>query len=260
MIRAMWTSATGMNAQELMVNTIANNLANVNTTSFKKGRAEFEDLFYATYNQPGSETPAGGTVPVGIQVGMGVKPVAIQKIFSQGDNLETKNPLDVAIEGKGYFQLISDGDEVYTRDGAFKTDSEGYIVNARGERLQPEFVVPEQTANVTISNSGVITCLSSSGTTLATGNIPLYIFANPGGLNSIGMNQYVATPASGDAIEGVPGTDNFGTLSSGFLEMSNVDAVEEMVNMIAAQRAYELNSKCITTADQMLQTVNSMVR
>jgi flagellar basal-body rod protein FlgG len=243
-----------------MVNTIANNLANVNTTSFKKSRAEFEDLFYAMYSQPGSTTPTGGTVPVGIQVGMGVKPQDIQKIFSQGDFLETKDSLNMAIEGMGFFQLLSDGNEVYTRDGTFKMDSEGYIVNAAGERLQPEFAVPQQTATITISKSGVITCLSSSGTTLATGNIPIYNFANPAGLKSIGMNQYVATPASGDAVEGVPGTDNFGTISSGFVEMSNVDAVEEMVNMITAQRAYELNSKCITTSNEMLQTVVGLIR
>ena len=260
MIRAMWTAATGRNAQELMVNTIANNLANVNTTSFKKSRAEFEDLFYSTYNQPGSPTPAGGTVPVGIQVGMGVKPLAVQKIFSQGDYLETKNNLDLSIEGKGFFQVLADGNQVYTRDGAFKIDSEGYLVNARGERLQPEFAVPQETANITISKSGAITCLSNAGTALASGNIPIYNFPNPAGLNSIGLNEYVATPASGDAVEGTPGTENFGTLSSGFLEMSNVDAVEEMVNMIAAQRAYELNSKCINTADQMLQTVNGLAR
>jgi flagellar basal-body rod protein FlgG len=260
MIRAMWTSATGMGAQELMVNTIANNLANVNTTSFKKSRAEFEDLFYSTYNQPGSPTTAGGTVPVGIQVGMGVKPLAVQKIFSQGDYLETKNSLDLSIEGKGFFQVLSEGNQVYTRDGAFKIDSEGYVVNARGDRLQPEFSVPQQTANITVSKAGLITCLSNAGTALATGNIPIYNFPNPAGLSSIGMNQYVATPASGDAVEGTPGTENFGTISSGFLEMSNVDAVEEMVNMIAAQRAYELNSKCINTSDQMLQTVNALAR
>ena len=260
MIRAMWTSATGMNAQELMINTISNNLANVNTTSFKKSRAEFEDLFYATYNQPGSPTPAGGTVPVGIQVGMGVKPLDVQKMFSQGDYLETKNNLDMAIEGKGFFKVLSDGNEVYTRDGAFKMDSEGYIVNARGDRLQPEFAVPQQTAEVTVSKSGAITCLSTAGTVLATGNIPIYNFPNPAGLKSIGMNQYVSTPASGDAVEGTPGTENFGTISSGFLEMSNVDAVEEMVNMISAQRAYELNSKCITTSNEMLQTVSGLVR
>ncbi len=260
MIRAMWTSATGMNAQEMMVNTIANNLANVNTTSFKKSRVDFEDLFYATYTGKGSQTPEGGTVPVGIEVGMGVRPVAIQKIFTQGDYLQTDNSLDLSIEGNGFFLVLSDGDEVYTRDGAFKIDSEGYVVNSRGERLQPEITVPQDTATITVSKAGEITCLSNDGDTLATGDIPIYIFPNPAGLRSLGMNQYAATPASGDAIEGTPGEDNFGTISSGFLEMSNVDAVEEMVNLIAAQRVYELNSKSITTSDEMLQTVTGLVR
>ena len=260
MIRAMWTAATGMNAQELMVNTIANNLANTNTTSYKKSRVDFEDLYYATYNQPGSPTPTGGTVPVGIQVGMGVQPVSIQKIFTQGDYLQTNNNLDMAIQGNGFFHLIADGNDVYTRDGSFKMDSEGYIVNSRGERLQPEFKVPQQTSNITISQSGQINCLSNGGTVLATGNIPTYIFPNTAGLESIGMNEYVPTPASGDAIEGTPGKDNFGTISQGNLEMSNVDAIAEMVNMIAAQRAYELNSKCITASDNMLQTAAGIVR
>jgi flagellar basal-body rod protein FlgG len=260
MIRAMWTAATGMNAQELMVNTIANNLANSNTTSFKKSRVDFEDLYYATYNQQGSPTTAGGTVPVGIQVGMGVQPVAVEKIFTQGDYSATSNNLDMAIEGNGFFHLISEGNDVYTRDGSFQMDSEGYIVNSRGDRLQPEFKIPQQTSSITISKSGLISCLSSSGTVLSTGNIPTYIFTNTAGLKSIGMNEYIPTPASGDAIEGTPGTDNFGTISQGNLEMSNVDAITEMVGMIAAQRAYELNSKCITVSDSMLQTASGIVR
>jgi flagellar basal-body rod protein FlgG len=260
MIRAMWTAATGMNAQELMVNTIANNLANTNTTSFKKSRVDFEDLYYATYNQQGSPTPVGGTVPVGIQVGMGVQPVAIEKIFTQGDYSETGNNLDMAIQGNGFFHLVANGTDVYTRDGTFQMDSQGYVVDAMGDRLQPEFKVPQQTSNITVSNAGQINCLSNNGTVLATGNIPLYIFPNTAGLNSIGMNQYIATPASGDAIEGTPGQNNVGTISQGNLEMSNVDAVTEMVGMIAAQRAYELNSKCITVSDDMLQTAAGIVR
>ncbi|HPC48253.1 MAG TPA: flagellar basal-body rod protein FlgG, partial [Deltaproteobacteria bacterium] len=251
---------TGMSAQEMLVNTIANNLANVNTTGFKRSRVDFEDLFYATYTGKGSQTTEGGTLPVGIEVGMGVRPVAIQKIFTQGDYMQTGNSLDLAIEGKGFFKILADGEEGYTRDGSFKIDSEGYIVNSRGERLQPEFTVPPETATITVSKTGVITCLSNAGDTLATGNIPIYIFPNPSGLRALGMNQYAMTPASGDAIEGTPGSDNFGTISSGYLEMSNVDAVEEMVNMIAAQRAYELNSKSIKASDDMLQTVTGLVR
>ncbi|MGC9323907.1 MAG: flagellar basal-body rod protein FlgG [Desulfomonilia bacterium] len=260
MIRAMWTSASGMSAQQMIIDVMANNLANVNTTGFKKSRTEFEDLFYATYKEKGSPTTTGGSVPVGIQVGMGTRPVSVQKIFSQGDYLETKNNLDMAIEGDGFFLVLSDGEEVYTRDGAFKIDSEGYIVNSRGERLQPDFAVPVETATITIAKNGDISCLSSGGEVLSTGQIPLYMFTNPAGLKSIGRNSYVTTPASGDPIQGVAGTDNFGTISQGYLEMSNVDAVEEMINMIAGQRAYEINSKAIKTADAMLQVVNGIAR
>ena len=256
----MWTAASGMSAQQMMIDVTANNLANVNTTSFKKSRADFEDLFYATYKDKGSPTTAGGNVPVGIQVGMGTRPVSVQKIFSQGDYMETKNDLDLSIEGDGFFRIISDDEEVYTRDGAFQIDSDGYIVNARGDRLQPDFAVPADTASITIAKNGDITCLSSNGEALSTGQIPIYIFTNPAGLNSVGRNGYTSTDASGDPIEGVAGTDNYGTIAQGYLEMSNVDSIEEMINMIVGQRAYEINSKAIKTADSMLQVTNSIVR
>lgn len=260
MIRAMWTAATGMSAQQMMIDVTANNLANVSTTSFKKSRADFEDLFYATYKDKGSPTTTGGSVPVGIQVGMGTRPVSVQKIFSQGDYMETKNDLDLAIEGDGFFMVISDDEEVYTRDGSFKLDSDGYIVNSRGDRLQPDFSVPSTAASITIAKNGDITCLSSNGEVLSTGQIPVYMFTNPAGLNSIGRNGFTPTEASGDPIQGVAGTDNFGTIAQGYLEMSNVDAIEEMINMIVGQRAYELNSKAIKTADSMLQVANGVVR
>ncbi len=260
MIRALWTGATGMNAQQLMIDVMANNLANVSTTGFKKSRTNFEDLFYATHRDKGAPTDAGGTVPVGIEVGMGTKPTSVQKIFTQGDYTETKNDLDLAIEGDGFFQVITENGEIYTRDGSFKKDSDGYIVNARGERLQPDFAIPENTANISIERNGEISCLSSGGEVLASGQIPIYTFTNPAGLNSIGMNAFVATPASGDPIQGVAGTDNTGTIAQGYLEMSNVDAIEEMINMIVGQRAYELNSKTIKTADSMLQTVTGITR
>ena len=260
MIRAMWTAATGMSAQQMLIDVTANNLANTNTTSFKKSRADFEDLFYATIKDKGSPTTAGGTVPVGVQVGMGTRPVSVKKIFSQGDYTETKNDLDLAIEGDGFFRIISDDKEVYTRDGAFQIDSDGYIVNSRGDRLQPDFSVPVETANITIAQNGDISCLSSGGEVLTTGQIPVYLFTNSAGLNSIGRNGYTATEASGDPIEGIAGTDNYGTISQGYLEMSNVDAIQEMINMIVGQRAYEINSKAIKTADSMLQVVNGIVR
>ena len=260
MIRAMWSAATGMNAQQMMIDVMANNLANVNTTGFKKSRANFEDLFYATYQEAGAPTAAGGTVPVGIQVGMGTRPVSVQKLFSQGDYLETKNELDVAIEGDGFFRLLSGDQEVYSRDGSFKRDNEGFIVNSRGNRLQPDFAIPGDTASITIAKDGEITCLSSEGEIIATGQIPIYVFTNPAGLKAVGMNEYIATEASGDPIEGVPGTENFGTLAQHYLEMSNVDAIEEMINMIVGQRAYEINSKSIKTADTMLGVVTSIAR
>jgi flagellar basal-body rod protein FlgG len=260
MIRAMWTAATGMSAQELLINTMANNLANVNTTGFKKSRSNFEDIFYANIRDAGATTATGGTIPVGIQVGMGVRPTSVQKIFTQGDYVQTKNELDMAIEGNGFFQVMSDSGEIYTRDGNFNKDKDGYIVNTRGERLQPDFAIPSDTATVTIDKSGNITCLSSGGDSLATGQIPVYIFTNPAGLKAIGKNAFVSTPASGDAIQGIAGTDNFGTITQGYLEMSNVDAVDEMIQMIVGQRAYEMNSKTIHAADEMLQTVSNLPR
>jgi flagellar basal-body rod protein FlgG len=256
----MWSAATGMNAQQLMIDVMANNLANVNTAGFKKSRANFEDLFYATQQDSGAPTAAGGTVPVGIQVGMGTRPISVQKMFSQGDYLETKNDLDMAIEGDGFFLVLSEDEEVYTRDGSFKRDSDGYIVNSRGDRLQPDFALPQDTESITIEKNGDITCLSSGGEVIATGQIPIYTFTNPAGLKAIGMNAYTPTPASGDPIQGVPGTDNFGTIAQGYLEMSNVDAIEEMINMIVGQRAYEINSKSIKTADTMLGVVTSIAR
>jgi len=260
MIKSMWTAATGMSAQQMLIDVLANNLANVNTTSFKKSRAEFEDLLYATYKEKGAPTTAGGNTPVGIQIGMGTRPVAVQKVFTLGDYAQTKNQLDLAIEGTGFFLMVSDDKEVYTRDGTFKLDSDGYIVNASGDRLQPEFAVPADTANITIAKNGDLSCLSASGDILATIQIPTYIFTNPAGLKSIGRNYYISTPASGDPVQGIPGESNFGTIAQGYLEMSNVEAVEEMINMIVGQRAYEMNSKVIRTADSMLQVANGLIR
>jgi flagellar basal-body rod protein FlgG len=191
---------------------------------------------------------------------MGTRPVAVQKIFTQGDYLETKNNLDLAIDGKGFFLVNSDGVDTYTRDGAFKVDSDGNVVNSRGDKLQPGITVAKETANITISKKGELSCIDSGGNVISTVQIPLYNFMNEAGLTSIGKNSYVPTPASGDAIQGLPGSTNFGTISQGNLEMSNVDAVEEMIAMIAGQRAYEMNSKAIQTSDSMLQTVTGLVR
>lgn len=260
MMRSLWTAATGMVAQQLNIDVISNNLANVNTIGFKKSRAEFEDLIYQDLKIAGSPTEDGGQIPTGMQVGMGVKPTTVHKFFSQGDFMNTDNPLDLVIQGDGFFQVDMNGEEAYTRAGAFKLDNEGRVVTAGGYPLQPEFVVPLETKNVVVSENGHMAALDKNGDELASVDIPLYTFINPAGLNSIGKNLYRTTEASGDPTEGVPGEENVGTVAQGFLEMSNVEIVDEMVQMIVGQRAYEINSKAVTTSDQMLQTVNQLKR
>jgi flagellar basal-body rod protein FlgG len=256
----MWSAASGMAAQQTNIDVISNNLANVNTTSFKKSRAEFQDLMYQTLNQGGSETPGGDQIPTGIQVGMGTETLGVQKMFMQGDFQQTKNELDVAIEGKGFFMVLSNDQERYTRAGNFKLDSEGNIVTASGDRLQPEMTVPEDTLSITISKYGQVTAFDVEGVGAVLGEIELYGFPNPAGLSSLGHNLYSATDASGDAIISTPGSEGTGTILQGFVEQSNVDVVEEMVSMIMAQRAYEINSKSIQTADSMLQAANNLKR
>lgn len=260
MMRGLWTAATGMTGQQTNLDVIANNLANVNTTGFKKSRAEFQDLLYQTHRYPGTENAEGQQIPVGIQVGMGTRPIAIQKMFSQGDYVQTGNPLDMAIEGEGFFRIIRNDEEFYTRNGAFKLNSEGTIVDTEGNPLDPEFVVPEETVEVAIDSGGNITALDEAGNELATGRITLVRFVNPGGLYAMGKNLYRATGASGEAVEGSPSEEGFGSIAQGFLENSNVDVVTEMVSMIVAQRAYEINSKAIQTADEMLSIANNLKR
>jgi flagellar basal-body rod protein FlgG len=256
----MWSAASGMAAQQTNIDVISNNLANVNTTSFKKSRAEFQDLMYQTLNQGGSETPGGDQIPTGIQVGMGTETLGVQKMFMQGDFQQTKNELDVAIEGKGFFMVLSNDQERYTRAGNFKLDSEGNIVTANGDRLQPEMTVPEGTLSITISKYGQVTAFDTEGVGEVLGELEIYGFPNPAGLSSLGHNLYGATDASGEAVVGTPGSEGMGTLLQGFVEQSNVDVVEEMVSMIMAQRAYEINSKSIQTADSMLQAANDLKR
>ena len=260
MLRGMWSAASGMAAQQTNIDVISNNLANVNTTSFKKSRAEFQDLMYQTLNQGGSETPGGDQIPTGIQVGMGTETLGVQKMFMQGDFQQTKNELDVAIEGKGFFMVLSNDQERYTRAGNFKLDSEGNIVTANGDRLQPEMTVPEGTLSISISKYGQVTAFDVDGVGAVLGEIELYGFPNPAGLSSLGHNLYSATDASGEAIINAPGSEGTGTILQGFVEQSNVDVVEEMVSMIMAQRAYEINSKSIQTADSMLQAANNLKR
>jgi flagellar basal-body rod protein FlgG len=258
MIRSLWTASTGMSAQQVNMDVIAHNLANANTTGFKRGRANFEDLMYQTIAAPGAETSTNSQLPTGIQIGMGTRNVAVQKVFEQGEFTQTSNQLDLAIQGKGFFKVMRGSDEVYTRAGTFKLDKDGYMVDPEGNRLQPEISIPTNATTVTIDPGGTITASDQNGTSLSSGTINLYDFQNPAGLLNVGQNYYQVSQASGDAQEGEPGVDGFGTILQGYLESSNINVVEEMVNLIVGQRAYEANSKVIKTSDQMLQMANNV--
>lgn len=260
MMRSLWTAATGMVAQQLNIDTISNNLANVNTIAFKKSRAEFEDLIYQSTRVAGAPAAGDNNVPVGIQVGMGVRPTSVHKFFSQGDYQNTNNPLDLAIEGDGFFQVMVNDELMYTRAGAFKLNEDGTVVTANGYILQPEFAVPAEAKSIVVSEQGRMVALDANGEELGATDIPLYTFINPAGLIARGKNLYTPSEASGDEVEVVPGEDNAGTIAQGFLEMSNVEVVDEMVNMIVGQRAYEMNSKAIQTSDSMLQTAVQLKR
>ncbi len=259
-MRALWTGASGMNSMQLNLDVISNNLANAKTTAYKRSRADFEDLIYQTIKMPGTENGDGTQMPTGMQVGLGSRPSAIQKIFTQGDYQSTGNNLDWAIEGRGFFKILVNGEELYTRAGAFKLDRDGYIVTSNGYKLQPEFAVPQGTINITIDAYGLITASDEAGNALAQSQLTITDFPNPAGLISIGRNLYRQSEASGDPIEGNPGTDSFGTIAQGFLEQSNVDVVQEMVDMIVTQRTYELNSKAVQTADDMLGIASNLKR
>ncbi len=262
MIRSLWTSATGMQAQALNLDVIANNLANVNTAGFKKSRAEFQDLLYETLRPAGTSSSQDTQVPTGIQIGHGTRPSTVLKIFSQGSMENTKNELDLAIEGDGFFQIIlPNGETAYTRDGSFKLDSDGRIVNSDGFALEPEISIPSDALSISVGIDGTVSVLQAGDSTPSEiGTIELARFVNPAGLISTGRNLYITSEASGDEMTGTPGEDGLGSLAQGFLEMSNVSVVDEMVSMITAQRAYEVNSKSIQTADEMLQMANNIKR
>jgi flagellar basal-body rod protein FlgG len=250
-----------MEAQQLQIDVISNNLANVNTNGYKRARADFQDLLYQTKRAPGGMSAAGNTVPTGIQLGQGVRPVAVQKIFVTGDLQQTQNELDVSIEGEGFFQIMRpNGELAYTRCGAFKRNAEGSIVTSDGFALEPEIQVPQEALTVTIGTDGTVSITTADSVdSEEIGTIQLVKFINPAGLKSIGRNLMTPTSASGEPISGVPGEEGFGTLAQGYLEKSNVNLVEEMVGMIVAQRAYEVSSKVISTADQMLQASTRVV-
>lgn len=262
MIRALWTAATGMVAQQLNIDTISNNLANVNTTGYKKMRMEFQDLLYQTIRPAGAVSYQGGMLPTGLQVGLGSRAAATTKIFTQGDFMQTDNALDIVIEGNGFFQVqMPDGTLAFTRNGALKTDVDGRLVTSEGYYIQPEISIPEGTTDISIGADGTVSVKVSGETDVQEiGNLELATFLNQSGLENIGKGLFRQTQASGEPIVTTPGMDGAGTLVQGSLEMSNVKVVEEMVNMIVAQRAYEINSKAIQASDEMLQTANNLRR
>jgi len=262
MMRGLWTAATGMETQQTNIDVTANNLANVNTAGFKKSRANFEDLIYQTMKHPGTLSASGSEIPTGIQIGHGARTSSVEKIFTEGNLKRTGRELDLAIEGKGFFVItLPDGSEAYTRDGSFKLNSSGELVTADGYRLSPPITIPSDTVNITVSEDGTVSVLQAGATAMTqVGTIQLVNFINPSGLKAIGKNLFKETASSGAPIAGTPGTNGLGTISQGFLEMSNVNVVEEMVNLIVGQRAYEANSKSIQTADAMLATAINVKR
>ncbi len=264
MIRSLWTAASGMIGQQFNIDTISNNLSNVNTTGFKQNRPDFEDLLYQTQRTAGTPATELTLVPVGVQVGHGVRVAATQKIFTQGSLQNTGNVGDMAIEGEGFFRVLQyDGSYGYTRDGAFKIDSNGQFVNSNGYRLIPEIIMPEGfiRESVAVSQDGRVTVrIPGLDDPIDVGQIELYRFVNPAGLQAVGENLFTISGASGDPIGGQPGFDGMGQTIHRFLETSNVETVKEMVNLIVAQRAYEFNSKSIQTSDTMLGIAANLKR
>jgi len=261
MYPALWIAKTGLDAEQTRMATISNNLANVNTTGFKRDRAVFEDLIYQNVRQVGASSTETTELPSGLTVGTGVRTVATQKLHTQGNIQQTNNAFDVAIQGHGFFQVLHpDGTVVYSRDGSFSLDQNGQIVTANGYAVEPSITVPPNTLSVTIGSDGTVSALVAGNTAPSQiGNINLVQFINPTGLEAIGQNLYRQSAASGDPQEGTPGLDGLGTLIQGSLESSNVNVVEELVNMIETQRAYEMNSKAISTTDQMLAYVTNQL-
>lgn len=261
MIRALYSAASGMNAEQTNVDNIANNLANVNTAGYKMRRTEFQDLVYQNMIQPGAASGQQTIEPVGLQIGLGSRPSANEIIQTQGNLAGTNNPLDLAIQGNGFFQIKqADGTIAYTRDGSFQLDQQGNLVNASGLMLDPQITIPPQAVSVTIATDGTVSYTVPGQTTAQTaGQIQLATFQNPAGLSTIGGNLYTQTNASGQPIVGIPGgQDGIGTLMQGYQEQSNVNVVEEFINLIQSQRAYEANSKVVKAADEMYQQVNNL--
>jgi flagellar basal-body rod protein FlgG len=260
MIRSLWIAKTGRDAQQTQLDVITNNLANVGTNGFKRARAVFEDLLYQTLRQPGAQSSQQTQIPSGLQIGIGTRPVATERIHTQGNLTQTGNSLDIAIQGQGFFQvLLPDGTNAYTRDGAFQRDAQGQIVTSSGYPLQPAITIPANALSITIGRDGVVSVLQAgSAAPTQVGTIQLTTFVNPGGLQSAGENLYLETAASGSPAPNTPGTNGTGLLNQGYVETSNVNVVEELVNMIQTQRAYEINSRAIQTSDQMLGRLSQL--
>ncbi len=263
MVRALYTAASGMTAQQLNVDNIANNLANANTTGFKMRRAQFQDLIYQSLIQPGAAAGQQTTIPAGLQLGLGTRAASNEIIFTQGAFTQTNNPLDLVIQGNGFFQIRQpNGDLAYTRNGTFQLDRNGNVVDSNGNPLEPQITLPNTAQNVTIAQDGTVSfTLPNQTATQKAGQIQLANFPNPAGLNGIGNTLFTATDASGDPQVGVPGgTEGLGTLMQGYSEQSNVDVVEEFVNLIQSQRAYEANSRVVKAADEMYQQMNQITQ
>jgi flagellar basal-body rod protein FlgG len=262
MLRSLWTAKTGMDAQQNSMDVISNNLANVSTTAFKSSRIIFEDLLYQTIRQPGSQSTQQTEIPSGMQVGLGVRPIATERIFTQGNPQLTSNAQDVAINGNGFFQvLMPDGSTAYTRDGSFQLDSQGQLVTASGYPIQPALTIPVTATSLTIGSDGVVTITQpNSQLPVQIGALQLATFVNPAGLDSIGENLYLETGSSGNANTTVPGLNGSGTLMQNYVEGSNVNVATELVNMIETQRSYEMNSQAITTSNQMLERLVTMAQ
>ncbi len=260
MLRSLWIAKTGLDAQQMHIDVITNNLANVGTNGFKRSRAVFEDLLYQTLRQPGAQSSQQTQLPSGLQLGTGVRPVASERIFSQGNLQQTGNPLDIAIQGSGFLQIqMPDGTTAYTRDGAFRTDANGQLVTSSGFSVQPAITIPANTQSITIGRDGVVSVVrQGTSTPTQVGTLQLANFVNPAGLLSLGENLYQETAASGTPSVNQPGTNGLGLINQGYAETSNVNVVEELVNMIQTQRAYEINSKAIQTSDQMLQRLSQL--
>lgn len=263
MLRALYTAASGANTQQFNIDVIANNVSNVNTTAYKRVRAEFQDVMSQTMQAAGALSDQGTTDPTGVQVGLGAKIAATQKIFLPGSMIQTGNPLDVSIAGDGFFQIQQDSGEVaYTRDGTFKRDAAGQLVTSDGNLVLPNITIPQDATEIVISQNGMVNVRTAGSVDLQqVGQLQLVKFANPAGLEAMGRNLYAATPASGQAIEGTAGQGDFArtTLNQGYLENSNVQIVEELINLITAQRAFEANSKVMKAGDEVLQMVNNVV-